>query len=231
MEDTQSVKNVAIIVAHPDDETLWAGGSILRHPNWKCFIVCICRGSDADRAQRFHEMLKLLNVEGTMGDLDDGPEQTPLDSKVLENTILELLPTYSFDLILTHHAIGEYTKHLRHEEVNNAVIHLWHRGELITQELWTFAYNDSNKIHLPKAVKSAPIYLTLPPSIWLKKYNIITKTYGFEKESWEAKTTPRSEAFWQYDSPYVALKSIEYYRNDITISKFQIFKNLLQKHL
>jgi len=27
-----SAKTVAIIVAHPDDETLWAGGTILSHP-------------------------------------------------------------------------------------------------------------------------------------------------------------------------------------------------------
>jgi LmbE family N-acetylglucosaminyl deacetylase len=27
-------KSVAIIVAHPDDETLWAGGEILNNPLW-----------------------------------------------------------------------------------------------------------------------------------------------------------------------------------------------------
>jgi LmbE family N-acetylglucosaminyl deacetylase len=37
--DRMWTKNVAIIVAHPDDETLWAGGTILNHPSWKCFII------------------------------------------------------------------------------------------------------------------------------------------------------------------------------------------------
>jgi len=231
MENTQVLKTVAVIVAHPDDETLWAGGTILRHPNWKCFIVCVCRGSDTDRAIRFKEMLKLVGAEGAMGDLDDGPEQNPLDSLDLEKTIQALLPPISYDLLITHHVTGEYTSHLRHEEVNKAVINLWHRGDLKSQELWTFAYNDSNKAHLPKAIKSAPIFWTLPPSIWQKKYSLITKTYGFEKDSWEAKASPRSEAFWQYKNPKAALESVEYYRNDITMSKFMIFKTLLPKHL
>lgn len=231
MEDTQSIKTVAIIVAHPDDETLWAGGTIMRHPNWKCFIVCVCRASDTDRAIRFNEMLKLVGAEGAMGDLDDGPEQNPLNSSELENTIKTLLPQASYDLLITHHITGEYTSHLRHEEVNRAVINLWSRGEIKSQELWTFAYNDTNKAHLPKAMKSAPIYWTLPQAIWHRKYSLITNTYGFFKDSWEAKSAPRSEAFWQYKNPQTALKSIEYYRNDITMSKFMIFKDLLQKHI
>ena len=67
-------KKVALIVAHPDDETLWAGGTILSHPGWECYIVCLCRGNDADRAPKFKEALKELRSEGIMGDLDDGPD-------------------------------------------------------------------------------------------------------------------------------------------------------------
>jgi LmbE family N-acetylglucosaminyl deacetylase len=35
-------KSIAVIVAHPDDETLWAGGTILEHPSNDWFIVCLC---------------------------------------------------------------------------------------------------------------------------------------------------------------------------------------------
>jgi LmbE family N-acetylglucosaminyl deacetylase len=51
--DKKPPKAVAVIVAHPDDETLWAGGTILSHPSWQWFIVCLCRGSDKDRAPKF----------------------------------------------------------------------------------------------------------------------------------------------------------------------------------
>jgi hypothetical protein len=59
-------KNVAIIVAHPDDETLWAGGTILNHPSWKCFIICLCRKNDPDRAPRFYKALHVLKSQGNM---------------------------------------------------------------------------------------------------------------------------------------------------------------------
>ena len=191
-------KSVAIIVAHPDDETLWAGGTIMSHPFWKCFIVCICRASDKDRAPKFYKVLKILKAEGTMGDLDDGPDQNPLNKQMVEQTILDLLPVRLFDLIITHNAQGEYTKHLRHEEVGKAVIELWQTQKIMTPELWTFAYEDGNKTYFPKPIEKATIQSKFTKKIWLQKYMLMTDTYGFGKESWEAQTTPKSEAFWQF---------------------------------
>jgi len=74
-------KSVAVIVAHPDDETLWAGGTILSHPSWKCFILCLCRGSDTERAPKFYKALKILKSEGIMGDLDAWPRTKPFGRK------------------------------------------------------------------------------------------------------------------------------------------------------
>jgi LmbE family N-acetylglucosaminyl deacetylase len=224
-----NTKKVAIIVAHPDDETLWAGGTIMSHPSWNCFIVCLCRGSDIDRAPRFCKTLKILNAQGVMGDLDDGPDQNPLDEKELENTIMQLLPSTHYDLIITHNSTGEYTKHLRHEEVNKAVVALWHNGKIKANELWTFAYEDGNKKYFPKAIQSATFFKILPIQIWLKKYKIITDTYGFKKGGWEAETTPRLEAFWQFKKVNFVQGSISSIENYIKISSFMIFKNLIRK--
>ena len=202
-------KIVAVIIAHPDDETLWAGGTILSHPSWECFIVCLCRGSDKDRAEKFYKTLKILNSEGIMGDLDDGPEQNPLNTKEVEHAILDLLPPKHFDLIITHNPTGEYTRHIRHEEVSKAVIELWNAVKISANELWTFAYEDGNKEYYPKPVKEAPIYRVLTDRIWLRKYSIMTEIYGFEKNSWEAETTPKVEAFWQFSNPDKAKKWIK----------------------
>ncbi|MDP4209661.1 MAG: PIG-L family deacetylase [Bacteroidota bacterium] len=202
-------KSVAIIVAHPDDETLWAGGIALSHPSWRWFTVCLCRGSDKDRAPRFYKALNILKSEGIMGDLDDGPEQTPLDEKEVEGAIMQLLPPTHFDLIITHNPSGEYTRNIRHEEVSKAVIKLWHAGKISTNELWTFAYEDGNKEYLPKPVEKAPVYRILTKRIWLRKYSLLTETYGFKKDSFEAETTPKAEAFWQFTDPYQAFRWIK----------------------
>lgn len=202
--ENKSSKSVAIIVAHPDDEILWAGGAILTHPYWNCFIVGLCRRNDKDRATKFHQVLKILNATGNMGDLDDEPEQKPLNEDEVELAILDLLPQKHFDLIITHNPHGEYTKHLRHEETSKAVISLWHKGKISTNQLWVFAYEDGNKAYYPKAIENTSIYKVLEASVWQKKYDLMTNIYGFKKDSWEAQTTPKAEAFWQFDEAKVA---------------------------
>jgi LmbE family N-acetylglucosaminyl deacetylase len=201
-----SFKNVIVIVAHPDDETLWAGGTILSNPDWKFYIISLCRGKDPDRSVRFHNALRVLNCEGIMGDLDDGPEQLPLEGAKVEKAILELLPSRKFDLIITHSPRGEYTRHLRHEETGKSVIRLWNSGKLAAPELWIFAYEDDNKKKYPVAVENANITRTIERDIWLKKYSLITETYGFRKGGFEAETTPKTESFWQFTEPVVAEK-------------------------
>jgi LmbE family N-acetylglucosaminyl deacetylase len=206
-------KTVAVIVAHPDDETLWAGGTILSHPAWKWFIACLCRGNDEDRSPRFYNTLKILRSEGIIGDLDDGPEQKPLEENVVKKAILKLLPAKHFDLIISHNPTGEYTRHVRHEEVGKAVIKLWFAGEISTSELWTFAYTDHNKKHYPVADENASRSRLITKRIWLRKYRIITETYGFEKGGFEAETTPRTESFWQFTDPSVAKKWLKHFEN------------------
>jgi LmbE family N-acetylglucosaminyl deacetylase len=202
--NSKNSKSVAVIVAHPDDETLWAGGTILSNPSWKCFIVCLCRGSDNDRAPKFFKALQILGSEGIMGNLDDGPAQKPLDETELENTILKLLPANHFDLIISHNPRGEYTRHLRHEETGKAVIKLWHEGKITANKLWTFAYEDGIREYYPRPLENSSYFKILAEEIWLKKYSIITETYGFEKNSFEAKTTPKAESFWQFTNPHIA---------------------------
>ena len=195
------MKHVAIIVAHPDDETLWTGGIIISNPHWRYFIVCLCCADDKDRAQRFYNALKVLRLEGIMGNLDDTHE--PLSGKVVENQILKLLPSQPYDLIITHNPAGEYTRHLRHEETGAAVIALWIAGKLSTKKLWTFAYEDGNNTYYPRPKKDATIHKELTKPLWRKKYNILIHTYGFKKNSWEAQIIPKNEAFYEFtDSSY-----------------------------
>jgi LmbE family N-acetylglucosaminyl deacetylase len=198
-KDTNLIKDnskCVVIVAHPDDETLWAGGLMLMHPKVKWTVVTLCRKSDPDRAPKFFKTVKKFRADGFMADLDDGPEQTPLDSKQVQKTIELLLPSKKFDIIITHSTSGEYTRHLRHEETAKAVLALWKSDRLSADELWTFAYEDGNRKYLPRAIKQADFLVGLDKEIWRLKYDIITGIYGFSKDSFEAKTTPSQEAFY-----------------------------------
>ena len=148
-----------------------------------------------------------------MGFLDDGPEQKPLDEEEVERVIQELLPPHHFNLIISHNPSGEYTRHLRHEETGKAVIRLWQKGKISASELWIFAFNDNNGLSYPMANETATIYRLLSKHIWLRKYNIITETYGFKKNSFEAETTPRAESFWQFTDPYDAQNWLNKFEN------------------
>jgi LmbE family N-acetylglucosaminyl deacetylase len=201
--------NAAVIVAHPDDETLWCGGTVLLNLKTKWTVISLCRKSDQERSQKFYRMLNVLHLSGAMGDLDDGPEQLPLQKEEVQHTILRVLPVLQFDLVLTHSPYGEYTRHRRHEEVSEAVIKLWQGKKISIGNLWMFAYEDGNRSYLPKAIGTADRVITLPQDIWKQKYNIITEIYGFLPDSFEARTTPTIEAFWCFTNPEKVYKWIE----------------------
>jgi LmbE family N-acetylglucosaminyl deacetylase len=172
-------ERAAVVVAHPDDETLWCGGYMLAHPEFDWRVVTLCRASDPDRAPKFCRVLEELGAVGEMADLDDEPDQAPLPIELVQETIAGLLAGNSHSLILTHGPRGEYTRHLRHEECCRSVVELWRSGTIDTKHLWLFAYEDGGR-------------------------RLITDVYGYGIDSWEARTTPREEGFWCFDSAQAA---------------------------
>ncbi len=202
-----------VIVAHPDDETLWGGGTILMHPEWTWQVISLCRGDDPERRPRYFDAMKRLGVaKASIDELDDGPEQRPLSAGRIRAALEQVLENSGYDLVITHSPFGEYTRHLRHEEVGRAVLQLWDSGALSADKLWLFAYSDGETTHSPTAIAEADLAVRLPDRVCVRKLAIIRDAYGFESGSWEAKISPNVEAFWCFDTPSRALAWQQQYR-------------------
>ena len=63
-------------------------------------------------------------------------------------------------------------------------------------------YEDGNKAYFPIAVEKASVF-KLPQNIWNKNSTLLKHTVLI-RTSWEAKTVPHAEAFWQFTNQFHA---------------------------
>lgn len=99
----------AIVVAHPDDETIWAGGLAAR---LKCDIVCCSIPKrDPVRALKFYDACEQLKCRGVVLPAQENPPY-PLD--------LSLLDLEKYDHIFTHNEVGEYG-HAHHIQLHKHI--------------------------------------------------------------------------------------------------------------
>lgn len=184
-----------VVVAHPDDETLWMGGLMIRHPRWEWHVLCLSRADDWDRAPRFRRVGKELGALFSISDLDDSPEPAPLSAGLSEiKDRIRRLQEREFDLVFTHSPCGEYTYHVRHRQVYQAVCEMVASEEL-TEEFVFFAYEDGGGAYPPRAAPDAQILVPLTTEEYVRKTHLIRDIYGFRKRSFEMRAAGTVEAF------------------------------------
>lgn len=187
-------RRALVIVAHPDDETIWMGTTIRRYPELAWTIFSLCRASDADRAPKFRRVCEYYGAECLIADLDDADilddESAQAEAKSL---IKENISADDFAYIFTHGKNGEYG-HPRHVAVHNAVCELMREGRLRPETLFCFAYRRSsdNKSLVPDA-KSIRCKLT--PDELNEKKRIVAEMFGYPREGIDVGYCTSIEAF------------------------------------
>ena len=190
-----------IIVAHPDDEVIWSGGLILRHPQWEWTVLSLCRADDADRRPKFERVCSVLGATGIVSDLDDSATLKAIDPEVeIGGRVLAHLGGRDWDLCLTHGPNGEYG-HERHKQVHRVVKMLVEREQLRCRRLWTFAYDYSAEAGACLPADWADRTLALSPQELGEKKRIVREEYGYPEDGFELRACISPECFARLKDP------------------------------
>ena len=182
------------VVAHPDDEAIWIGGTILRNRKWKWTILCLTRKDDNERRKKFFDACNYFGAKGFISDLDDEQPEKWLESlEEVKERIRNSLKEKNYEKIFTHGLNGEYG-HKRHIEVHKAVKEMLEKEELKCKELFVFDYRRKNRKGC-EANPSAEIFFDLSKKELEKKKFLITSIYGFVRGSFEEISCGEREAF------------------------------------
>lgn len=194
------MKEALVIVAHPDDETIWMGGTILKNSQWNWTIIALCRKNDSDRMPKFLEVCKFYNANAIISDLDD-EKLEPLSVRKVIEKIKQLIPKKKYDYIFTHGRNGEYG-HLRHKEVHKAVKKMIENNELECEKVYYFSYKKGEKstpgipeLKIPKPDENSDLVISLDNHQYFNKLKLIKDIYGFRSNDFETLSCSHCEAF------------------------------------
>lgn len=157
-----------LVVAHPDDETIFFGGALLRKRSVPWKVVCVTDGNadgrGLERAEEFRRATKILGVKEIehWAYLDKFPDRLPVDEIAAR---LREFPQPKE--IFTHGPLGEYG-HPHHQDVCLAVHRAFPRGTI---------YSPANNAAAEMVVKLSPSEFKRKTRAFLDVYQ--KETAGF----------------------------------------------------
>lgn len=116
-----------VVVAHPDDEAMWFGGMMLRHPgDWTVWCCSIPR-RDPERVLKFYGACERLGARAFVLPFTESDPRQPLNNlRFLDDAL------GGPSVIFTHNEAGEYG-HQHHKDVHAYLKTRWPEKTLTTR--------------------------------------------------------------------------------------------------
>lgn len=170
-----------IAVAHPDDEIIFCGGTMLYYPNWKWTIVTFTGIENSVRIRQFQEAMEHLRNLGvgidrylTLGQKDTEGYLSKDELLAWKNAFQG--HNFSPSVVFTHNIEGEYS-HPHHKSANGIIHQLY-------SNVWEFICPGAGNVN-PQQLKTKVNKIPLSAEILAKKTEIFECFYTSEQYLWK----------------------------------------------
>ena len=172
--------DVLVAVAHPDDEVIFCGGTMLCYPDWKWTVITFTGLQNTERIMHFQKAMAYLKNLGvcidqnlTLGQKDTEGDLSEYEflawKRAIENN------NFSPNLVFTHNVKGEYG-HPHHKSVNEIVHQLF-------PNVWEFICPGALNVN-PQPFKAKVNKVPLNSKLLYKKTEIFKRFYKSEQYLW-----------------------------------------------
>lgn len=198
-----------LVVAHPDDETIFAGGLILLSRETRWTVVCCTDEGNPTRQDEFFCACEFLAqhsgncVESVF--LSLSPKR---DGHVEHRAVVKALTSYTtgYDIVFTHNSQGEYG-HEHHKLLHRCVIE-----SISNPNTWVFISPGSKNVNqdeLRSKIPNGNVSLDLTSEILRLKVQAFqdchvsqAMVYGYDPVSNELHNTDLKETLtWYFENP------------------------------
>lgn len=193
-----------LVVAHPDDETIFAGGLILCSRRTQWTIIC-CTTETLRRQEEFLNACQFLAKES--GSRIDPISLGLVDSHIDYLVLAKELRSYAvgYDIVFTHNSRGEYG-HLDHKLIHKCVI-----DSIASSNTWAFISPGSKNVNqeeLKSKKRGGNFILDLSPEIRRLKIKAFhechvsqAELYGYDKTGKLRDSHLRETLYWYFEGP------------------------------
>jgi hypothetical protein len=191
IKSKNSIKSL-LVVAHPDDETIFCGGTMLYFPKWKWQVVYMTKGNGNAPNEEFEKAMLAFKKNGvditsykSLGQEKLKKGASEEEKTTLESKWKEALDKQGFspDIIFTHNEKGEYG-HEDHKLLNKVV-------REYSSNVWEFICPGASNCSQPYKERIKVVPLT--GEILKTKTSIFNNNYTSQLYNWRGDL---NRVFW-----------------------------------